>query len=120
MDLKILTLTCANSEGGENWQPDDERDFDVPVEVLLYVSQRETESMYFEFTVVSPSAIGKREVGAFVPPTLLLEKFSWPDIRRQIERLLMQVKSCPSWECAAFRLGAYMRPSSMSSYDWQF
>ena len=60
MDLKILTIGCKDSEDVENWQPSDPDDFDVTVEVLLYDKQRETESMYFEFTVASPVAIGKR------------------------------------------------------------
>jgi hypothetical protein len=120
MNLKILTIGCKDSEDAENWQPSDPDDFDVTVEVLLYDKQRETESMYFEFTVASPVAIGKRCVGGFVPPTLLLGQFIWSDIRRHIERLLMHVKSCDSWECVAFRLGGYMRPSSISSYDWKF
>ena len=77
-------------------QEDIENDVGVVAEALLYDEKAETDSLYFQFLVTSPSMIGKKQPGGFILPTLPLEEFSEGEVRNHIQKLLMQVKSC-SW-----------------------
>jgi len=120
MKLKILSIESDDLDPSDTGTPDDSEEFDVLVEVLLYEENRETNDMYFEFTVASPRALAKRPAGGFIQPTLILNEFTWPVIKEHVEKLLMHTLSCESWECVAFRFSGLMRPSSPSSYDWQF
>ncbi len=70
-------------------QEDIENDFAVVAEALLYDEKAETDSLYFQSLVTSPSMIGKRQPGGFILPTLLLEEFSEGEARKHIQKLLM-------------------------------
>jgi len=120
MRLKILSIESDALNPSDSGTPEDLAEFDVLVEVLLYEENRETNDMLFEFTVASPVALVKRPVGGFIQPTLILDEFSWQVIRQHVEKLLMHVLSCESWECVVFKFSGLMRPSSPSSYDWKF
>ena len=120
MKLRISSINCDDLEPSNSGHPESDDDFDLLFEVDLYEENKETNCMYFEFTVASPKALARRETGSFMPPTLVLETFSWSRIAQHIEKLLMYVHSCDSWECVAFHFAGLMRPASPSAYNWRF
>ena len=110
MKLSLLRVSSPDLQPEVEGSPSDSRDFDIEIEVMLAPKGHEGRDVSFHFWCVSPSALMRRPVGAFLPNILLMEEFSWSEIRRHIDKLLMQVHSCSSWECVAVRLSPYMRP----------
>lgn len=111
MNLVILRISSPSLKPEVGGLPENVEYFDLEVEVMLAPKDKEADDITFAFSVTSPSALCDRRLGdAFVAHTLVISAFSWAEVCRHVERLLMQVKSCASWECVAFRLAPFMRP----------
>jgi len=110
MKLVILRLSSPDLQPEVEGMPEDLQDFAVDVEVMLAPEGKEGDDVSFSFSVMSRSALARKATGAFIQNTLVLAEFSWGEIRRHIERLLMQAHSCTTWECVTFRFAPYMRP----------
>jgi len=114
MDLVLLRLSSPDLEPEVGGMPDDRHHFRIEIEVMLAPVGRESDDVVFSFSAVSPSALITDPMNAFISNTLVLSEFSWSEVRRHIERLLMQVQSCSTWECVAYRLAGYMRPLGLT------
>ena len=110
MELVILRVSSPDLQPEVGGMPNDPQHFAVEVEVMLAPVGREGDDITFSFSAISRSALMQKPTNAFVSNTLVLAEFSWVEVRRHIERLLMQAHSCATWECVAFRLAGYMRP----------
>lgn len=110
MRLKILRVSSPDLDPEIGGHPEDATDFEINVEVMLVAEGNEAQDVSFQFRCVSPSALARQQAGSFLSNILLMEEFSWQTVAHHIERLLMQVHSCKSWECVALRLSPYMRP----------
>lgn len=110
MNLTILRLCCPDLLPEVGGLPVDTENFDIAIEVMLAPKEEEGNDISFTFSAVSHSALSHRTTTGFLTHTLVLSEFSWEDIRRHIERQIMQSQSCTSWECVAFRMAPFMRP----------
>jgi hypothetical protein len=120
MKIIVLRISSPDLYPEVAGVPDTLDDFDIRVEVMLAQEGYEGDDISFNFSVVSPSALLRRPCGQFIQNTLLLSEFSWADITRHIERLLMQIYSCHSWECIALRLSPYMLPLAVTLNETAF
>jgi hypothetical protein len=109
MNIVLLRLSSFDVDPNVGGMPGDRNNFRVQVEAMLAPAGREGDDVTFAFTVVSPSQLLEAPDG-FITDTLVIPIFSWNDIRRRVDRLLMQVRSCTTWECVAYRLAGHMRP----------
>ena len=114
MALVILALESPAVQPRVGGLPESCEDFDITVEVMLAFAGHEADDVTFSFSVLSPSAMSRRQAGAFVSNVLLLQTFSWEHVRRHIERLLMQVHSCTDWPSVIMRISPFMRPMGLN------
>ena len=110
MKLVILRLSSPDLQPEVGGMPNDPQHFAVDVEVMLAPDGREGDDVIFCFSAISRSTLVRTPTDAFISNTLVLAEFSWVEVRRHIDRLLMQAQSCGTWECVAFRFAGYMRP----------
>ena len=65
----------------------------------------------FGLTALSPDQLAAAEPGSFISHTLVLQRFSWEEIRTRVEKLLRHTESCSSWSDAIRTLAGYLSHS---------
>lgn len=92
--LLLIDAWSPDLDGTSSDVPPDPAHFSVFVQMTIG-REGERGGEVFELTVASPDKLVPDELG-FVPPTLVLNTFSWLDVHSRIEKALEGVRS-HSW-----------------------
>ena len=90
--------------------PDDLASFEIGITVSLSEIE-EPGSEVFYLTVCDSKTLCEIENGRFVSHTLVLEQFSWDDIKYRIEKLLRHTESAKNWDEVILALSGCLRYS---------
>lgn len=105
MNLEVVSIWSPDLINKD--LPQDINDFDVFLQVSLKEKGRNG-SEVFACRVCSPSILAETESGSFIKSTLCLSKFSWDEIRRQMEKIITHTGSCQTWDCVIEKLTGYL------------
>lgn len=118
MKIELLQISSEQLEPTDSGYPENWECFDILIELDLCVENNQSNSVYFEFYVSSPSALALRPSNSFMPPTLVLEEFDWNIIKTHVEKLLARANGCNSWGQVALKLDGLIRPYDINSIAW--
>ena len=113
MKLVIEDLWSPDVNPPSSGDPADLVSFEVLVQVALSEEGAPGREV-FSFTVASPDRRSRTEPGTFVSHMLVLDKFSWGDIRSRVEKVLRHTQSCASWHEVLLALAGCIRSNDHS------
>ena len=87
--------------------PPDRDDFAILFQVAVKETGRPGHEV-FGFMVCSPQALLKTPSGKFIRATLVVGEFSWETIRTTVEKMLLQCRSCSTWQQTIDKLRGYL------------
>jgi hypothetical protein len=105
MNLEVVSIWSPDLANHES--PQDINDFDVFLQISLQ-EKGKTGSEVFSCRVCSPSILAETESGSFIKSTLCLSEFSWNEIRKRMEKVIIHTRSCQTWNCVIEKLTGYL------------
>jgi hypothetical protein len=108
MKLEIQTLWSPDLNPPSEGLPADLEDYELFMQVSLGEAGKPGGEV-FDFTVCSPSALARVELGSFVCHRLVLRPFSWESIEARLRKLIRHAESCADWECTIKKLAGLLR-----------
>ena len=110
MKLVVQTLWSPDLTPPSTGVPVDLTSFSVFMQVA--VAERGAPGHeVFGFTVSSVDQMARTAPGSFISHTLLLQRFSWEEVRTRVEKILRHSESCSSWSDAIRVLAGYLKHS---------
>lgn len=111
MDLEIRDLWSPDVNPPSEGLPPDVDDYSVFVQLSLGERGKRGEEV-FGLIVCSPSQL-RAEDGQFVTCTLVMARYSWPQLKARLEKLLRHTGAvrAQSWDEVMSRLKPYLRAS---------
>ena len=103
MNLEIQSIWSPDLNPPSNGLPENVLDFDVFIQMRIGEVDK-SGSEVFGCRVCSTSTLSKSEYGQFISHTLVVKQFDWSEIEKRIEKLLLHVSSCATWDCVIKKL----------------
>jgi hypothetical protein len=108
MKLVVQSLWSPDLEPPSTGAPEDATSFRILVQVAL-AERGAPGHEVFGFTASSVDQLAETESGSFLSHVLVLQRFSWEQVRTSVEKLLRHTESCSSWSDAIRVLAGYLR-----------
>ena len=108
MKIHIKDMWSPDLNPPSTGLPPDSNDFRILAQIAIGVAGQAGHEV-FSLQVCSSSALARIESGTFITDTLVLEQFSWANLRHRLEKLIMQCDGCRDWAEVIRRLSGCLR-----------